>query len=205
MAFKFPLRRTLLIGDPYYMLRREAYKIPSRLQALGRLNGVAPVLATDELVESVQAAYPLELVKPVNCGCTDWLFGRRGDFHEYLPMGDPWVVAEYVSICTAHDLKHWHDCGRYQNIDSMLSDFRLAYGDAVDRAHEEGTGEAGPVGIDSVCVAGFSRGFPGFPFMFTTHRPGGMHCAVSAILEGKNATGLYLRVAHHAKDESYVK
>lgn len=189
MAVKFPLSRTLLIGDPYYMLRREAHKIPSRLQALGRLHGVVPVVATDDLVESVQSP---ELSKSANCNCSDWLFGRRGDFFEYIPLGSPWVVTEYVSICTARDLQHWHECGRYQNIDSMLSDFRLAYGDAIELDDH--------VDSSDPRVASFARGLPGFPFMFTTHRPGGLHCVASGILEGKNATGLHLRVAHHAAD-----
>jgi hypothetical protein len=198
MAFKHSLRRTLLIGDPYYMLRRDAYKIPSRLQAVGRLNGIVPVPATDELVDAMRVP---ELAKPADCNCTDWLFGRRGDFFEYLPMGDPWVVTEYVSICTAHDLQHWHDCGRYQNIDTMLSDFRFAYGDAI-QSDELGTGEAGTIDSTDLRVAGFAHGLPGFPFMFTTHKPGGLHCVVSAIMEGRNATGLHLRVASHASDFS---
>lgn len=183
MSFKFPLSRTLLVGDPYYLLRRDAHKIPSRLRELGRLYGIVPIVATDSLVESIRAP---EVLSTRHNGHTDWMFGARKDFHEYVPMGSPWTVSEYLAVCTARDLQQWHECGRYQNMDSLLSDFRLAYGDEVE--------DHSP----SACVQSFACSIPGFPFLFSTHRPGGLHCTVSAAMGKKAASSLHVRVSHHA-------
>jgi hypothetical protein len=183
MAFKFPLSRTLLVGDPYYLLRRDAHKIPDRLRTLGRLHGIIPIVATDSLVESIRAP---EVLSTRSHGHTDWLFGARKDFHEYVPMGSPWTVSEYLAVCTTSDLQRWHSCGRYQNMDSLLSDFRLAYGDEI----EDHT--------SSACVQSFACSIPGFPFIFSTHRPGGLHCTVNAVMAEKGASSLHVRVSHSA-------
>lgn len=182
MSFRFPLSRTLLVGDPYYLLRREAHKIPSRLQTLGRLYGIVPVVASDSLVEGIRAP---ETLGTHHNGHVDWLFGARKDFHEYIPMGSPWVVSEYLAICTAQDLQRWHDCGRYQNMDALLSDFRLAYADEIEDHAPDAR------------VKSFAGSLPGFPFLFSTHRLGGLHCTVSATMEEKNASSLHVRISHH--------